>query len=437
MSALGRSKEGVELKELPFTKTKIQAAAVKMISGYARHNMLFGGSRSGKTFIACFAIIVRASKVKSRHVMLRHTFNSIKTSIWMDTLPKVIALAFPELMDSWKDRNKSDFVWTLPNGSEIWIGGLDDDKRVEKILGKEFSTIYFNECSQLSYSPIQVALTRLAEKNTLKKKVYYDCNPPSKKHWTYWLFIKKVNPVESEPLENAENYASILMNPADNLENIDEEYLEFLKGLPEKEQARFLRGEFTDGDDGIAYYEFDQELHVHPVEKQPHGTVLIGMDFNVMPMTAVVASYVNGELHIFDEAYLENSDTPKMSHHLRAKGYHGNVYPDSTGKNRKTSGKTDHDILRQDGFSVKFVNNPLQQDRVNNINRLFKENKIKINPRCKKLINDLNKVSWKDNKLDQKTDTNLTHISDALGYLTWNVMPFFSAPARRTHSTNR
>ena len=384
--------------------------------------MLFGGSRSGKTFIAVYAIIVRASKCKSRHVILRKTFNSVKTSVWMDTLPKVISVAFPELLPSWNIRSKTDFFWTLPNGSEVWIGGLDDDKRVEKILGKEYSTIYFNESSQLNYSSVQIALTRLAEKNILKKKVYYDCNPPSKKHWSYWLFIKKVNPVESEPLRNADDYDSILMNPADNIENIDEEYLDFLEGLPEKDKARFLRGEFTDGDDGLAYYSFDQELHVKETTIEI-GSLFIGMDFNVQPMTAVICQIIDNVLHVHDEVFLENSDTYKMSAELIRRDYMGTVIPDSTGKNRKTSGMSDHKILRDSGFTILSTHNPFVTDRVNNVNRLLTNNGIIINPRCKKLINDLNKVSWKDNKLDQKSDPMLTHISDALGYACYKLKP--------------
>ena len=50
------------------------------------------------------------------------------------------------------------------------------------------------------------------------------------------------------------------------------------------------------------------------------------------------------------------------------------------------------------------------------MNRLLTDNRIIINPKCKKLIGDLEKVSWKDNKLDQKTDPMLTHMSDNAGY---------------------
>ena len=141
-----------------FKKTEKQILATKLMSQEHLHTMLYGGSRSGKTFHIVRSILIRASKERSRHVSLRKTFNSIKTSIWMDTLPKVLNLCFPHLQVSY---NKTDYCLMLPNGSEYWIAGLDDDKRVEKILGKEFSTMHFNECSELNYSAVQMALTRL------------------------------------------------------------------------------------------------------------------------------------------------------------------------------------------------------------------------------------------------------------------------------------
>lgn len=404
---------------MSFSKTPKQIEATRLMASKAKHIMCYGGSRSGKTFNIVRAILIRACKHKSRHIMLRHTFNSIKTSVWLDTLPKVLTICFPDLTVKW---NKSDYFIKLPNESEIWIGGLDDDKRVEKILGKEYSTIFFNECSQLSYSSIQIALTRLAEKSPLSKKVYYDENPPSKKHWSYWLFIKKLDPVSSEPIDNPEQFASIVMNPKDNLENIDEDYINMLQKMPEKDRMRFLEGEFTNDDDGAAYYAFDREIHVQENELR-HGTIYIGMDFNVQPMTATIIQYTNGIFNVVDEVFLENSDTYKMCNYLIKKKYYGTVIPDSTGKNRKTSGKSDHQILKDYGFKIPSVYNPAVYDRVNNVNRLLTDNRIKINPKCKKLIGDLEKVSWKDNKLDQKTDPMLTHISDALGYALWFLEP--------------
>ena len=407
-----------------FIKTLKQVEAVKTLGGIARHIMLFGGSRSGKTFILIFAIIVRASKTKSRHVILRHKFNHAKRSIWLDTLPKVLKICFPYLKVVWK---KSDFYIVLPNAYAIWIAGLDDSDRVEKILGMEFSTIYFNESSQIIYASVKVALTRLAEKNSLIKKVYYDENPPSKKHWSYWLFVRFLDPDENEPLIEG-NYTSLLMNPKDNIENIDKDYIKVtLASMSSKDRARFEHGLFDDTGEGLAYYGFDRDRNVREF-KDPdfRFTKFIGMDFNVDPMTAVLCYVQNDVIYIWSEVFERNSDTPKVCKILVGKNLGPvKIIPDSTGKSRKTSGRSDFKILKDAKFEIMNVRNPYVKDRVNNLNRLFEHSKIIIHPRCKKLINDLDKVSWNENNdLDQKGASKLlTHISDALGYVAWKLYP--------------
>lgn len=336
----------------------------------------------------------------------------------MDTLPKVLQICFPDISVIW---DKTNYFIRLANGSEIWLCGLDNS-RVEKILGMEFSTIYFNEASELDYHPIQIVISRLAEKNALIKRVWFDFNPPSKSHWSYWLFIRGIDPIEEVPIENPEDYGHHLMNPRDNLENIDEEYLKILERMPKEDRERFLEGKFSDSSDGQAYYEFNRDLHVTEMVLKRSGTIFIGQDYNVDPATALVFQYINREFHIIDEVFLRNSDTYKVASELTKRGYVGSVIPDSTGKNRKTSGKSDFDIMRESGFRIEASYNPFVRDRVNNVNRLLKANRIKIHPRCKKLIGDLEKVVWKDDKLDQKGENKLlTHISDCLGYGCWKL----------------
>ena len=225
-----------------FTYNPGQRLALRLLGGPEQHVMLFGGSRSGKTFALCCAILVRAGKAPgSRHAIIRHHFNAVKTSIGMDTLPNVLRLRFP----SWKvDFNQSDSVFRLPNGSEIWLIGLDDAQRAEKILGKEFATVYFNECSQLDFSSVQTALTRLAQNcPEIRNKAFYDCNPPGKSHWTYRVFIQKLQPIDRTPLPDPENYAAMLINPEDNRENLPDGYIEkTLGGLSARQQKRFRFG---------------------------------------------------------------------------------------------------------------------------------------------------------------------------------------------------
>ena len=397
------------------------------------HAMSYGGSRSGKTFGICRALVIRAMKCKSRHLAVRLKFNHAKTSLWYETFPKVFSLCFPDLKVV---PNKADWFYKLPNGSEIWIGGLDEKERVEKILGKEYSTIYFNECSQIPYTSVGVALTRLAEKNELKKRAWYDENPPTKRHWSYSMFIKKLDPETWEPLSAPDDYNSILMNPQDNIENIDEAYITgILDKLPERQRKRFKSGEFTDDASGNIYYAFDRYKHVKDCPRIDGASIVIGMDFNVNPFTYVIGQiYHNDEtgrdvLRIIDEGWAPHSNTTAAAEDIN-KRYPGRwtVIPDSTGKRRQTSqptsGFTDHKILRDHGFVVPFVKNPFRMDRYNEVNAMFERCDLEIDPRCKNLIADLEQVVFAEgSNLPDDRDPNRTHITDALGYLVHHFFP--------------
>src|SRR5262249_2859404 len=151
--------------------------------------------------------------------------------------------------------SKTDWFIKLDQ-SEVWIGGLDEKERTEKILGTEFATIFFNECSQIPWSSRNLALTRLAQKCDLRLKAFYDCNPPSELHWTNQLFERKLDPETREPLGDPDDYASLQINPADNKENLPESYIEGLKALPPRLRRRFYEGRYSPAD-GNALWTID------------------------------------------------------------------------------------------------------------------------------------------------------------------------------------
>jgi phage terminase large subunit-like protein len=230
--------------------TNIQQQAKILIAGPAKHVLLVGGSRSGKTFVALWAIALRAiASSQSRHVVLRFRFSHVKNTVVLDTFPKMMKMCFPEV--SYR-LDKSDWYAEFSNGSQIWFGGLDDKDRSDKILGAEFSTIFMNECSQITLSARDIALTRLSQNcsvdgsdKKLRLKALYDCNPPTKAHWTYKIFVKKMQG-NGALLVNPDNYSYIVMNPKDNIENLPEDYLQELENLPPRMKQRFLEGKFAE-----------------------------------------------------------------------------------------------------------------------------------------------------------------------------------------------
>jgi len=234
--------------------TAKQEEAQGVFAGPSTHILAVGGSRSGKTFLSVRNIVMRALKAPySRHAIFRFRLNHLIASIYLDTFPKVMRVCYPGV--EYTPHSQEKYI-TLSNGSEIWFAGLDDKDRTEKILGMEFITLYFNEVSQIPYSSILIALTRLAQKanqnlagrqeSSMRLRAYYDCNPPPKNHWTYRLFVEKRDPETREPIKNEEDYAYLYMNPKDNIDNLSPEYIAQLENMPARMRVRFLDGRFAD-----------------------------------------------------------------------------------------------------------------------------------------------------------------------------------------------
>jgi len=242
------------------------------------HIMLFGGSRSGKTFWLCRAVAIRAMRAPgSRHLIARFRTNAVRSSIWRDTWPKMMRLCFPE-MAGMLQYAKAEMIVTFPNGSEVWFSGLDDDERVEKILGNEFATIYLNEVSQISAHTREMIVTRLAQNVGLMLRLYYDCNPPLKTHWTYRLFIQKRETMPPyKVMDNPEDYVHLLMNPKDNAANLDQRYLESLDRLSARSRMRFRDGKWGDAGEN-ALWTFEG-IDKHRVTRYPDlQRVVISID---------------------------------------------------------------------------------------------------------------------------------------------------------------
>jgi len=299
----------------PFRKTVKQREAVKLHASSAMHIMLYGGSRSGKSFVNLRSIFIRACKCRSRHILFRKHFNGIKTSIWFETYPKLRKLCFPKLGI---EENRTDWFLTFPNGSEVWIAGLDEGERTDKVLGKEYSTINFVEASEMSWDSVETAQSRLAENSGLELKAYYDMNPPNKRHWSYKLFVEGLHPETNVPLSDPQLYAALLMSPGDNKDNLPSAYINtILANMSERKRKRFLLGEFLDDTEG-ALWTADQisAYRCRPEEVPDLVRVVVGVDPAVTSKaqsdeTGIVVAGVDERGHAYVLADRSLRDTPR------------------------------------------------------------------------------------------------------------------------------
>ena len=205
-------------------------------------------------------------------------------------------------------------------------------------------------------------------------------------------------------------------------------YIESLKNNYDEQLLKaYIEGQFVNLNQGATYYGFNRDEAVKKCEYIKSLPIRIGMDWNVDPLCCVIFQILsNNKVNIINEIALSHQGggdllTQRMCDTI--KQIYPNrqyiAYPDATGAARHSSSQfSDLDIVRANGFRlmVKHIN-PRVVNRVNAMNNQFAKGNITIDPKCRLLIKDLEQVCNKEGTRDiDKSNKNLSHMSDALGY---------------------
>lgn len=229
--------------------------------------------------------------------------------------------------------------------------------------------------------------------------------------------------------EGGSNYELFQASTMENRHNLPAGYVEMLRSNFDSVLAqRYVDGKFVNVNDLPAYYSFSREnVYSDKIDISRESELYIGADFNVNPMAWVVGVKRSGVLMIFDEIIINNANTKKTCDMVsrKYKGYRIRIYPDMTGNSRKTSASfTDIQILRMSGFKVYGYSNSRVRDRLNIVNNCLEKRQVMIYSGCRNLIRDLEQVSKDGYGEIDKSDPQLSHSSDALGYLLCRLFPF-------------
>ena len=262
-----------------FELTPRQKEVRSAFASGAKYFLIYGGSRSGKTFLTVYTILTRMIKAPgSRHVIFRNDGIDAKQSIKNETVPAVLALAYPGLALKWHEQ---DGYFEAPNGAQLWLAGLKDKARLDKVLGKEFVTIYLNEASQITLEAFSVVQTRLAQNvmqvdgRRLPLRLYVDLNPTVAAHWTYQIWVNGIHPADNRPVpHHAEQYRHMTINPVDNTDNLPPDYLQALAALPERMRRRFFDGAFTADDDNALW----RRSWIKRDSLEQYGRIVVALD---------------------------------------------------------------------------------------------------------------------------------------------------------------
>ena len=189
----------------------------------------------------------------------------------------------------------------------------------------------------------------------------------------------------------------------------------------------YIEGKFVNLTSGTVYSSYERTRCGSREKIRPGEMLFIGQDFNVGQMASVVLVRRPNGLHAVDEI-MGGLDTPWLIRTLveRYPGHKMCIYPDASGKSRKTvdASKSDLTLLRSSGFRVVVdARNPAVRDRIVAVNQGFESARLWVNSAaCPVLARSLEQQAYAPNGEPDK-DGGHDHANDALGYPVVKEMP--------------
>ena len=206
-------------------------------------------------------------------------------------------------------------------------------------------------------------------------------------------------------------------------------YIDALKeAYPAHLLEAYLEGRFVNLQSGTVYTSYNRHACNSDETIRDGEPLFIGCDFNVTKQAATV--YVQREggkvWHCVDEL-VNMYDTPEMVSIISSR-YANNpiyIYPDASGKSRKTvdASKSDIALLEQAGFMVRVnKRNPAVKDRVMSMNAALEQGRVKVNAnRCPVVSESLEQQVYKNGEPDKSNGRD--HQNDATTYPIAYEMP--------------
>lgn len=377
----------------------------------SRFRVLIGGRRLGKTWLAIRELARFARHPDRKILYIAPSYRMAKQIVWKDLKSRLNNI-------NWiKKVNESELTITLVNGSEIMLRSADN---YDSIRGLGVDFVVFDEFADIDVETwTEVVRPALSDRGG---HGLFIGTPKGMSNWSKDLFDRGQG--------ESPDWASWQFTTLDGGNVTEEEILAAQQDL----DARTFRQEYMATFETYAnsiYYNWNHDYFSdEEVDFGPRDIIYAGLDFNTNPMSAVIATWDGKKIRVIDNIEIYGSNTQEMCDEIKERYPNNRVwaYPDASGGNSSTSGKSDHRILEQNGFVVKSARkNPPVKDRINSVNAAFLnaagDNRLVLSRKCKRLAECLEKHTYKGDTRQPDKDSGYDHLTDALGYLVYALMP--------------
>ena len=377
-----------------------------------RFRVVVAGRRFGKTFLSIRELCYHAKEPNKDVWYLAPTYKMARGIVWKKLKNKLSDL-------NWIQKtNETELSIILRNGSTITLKGADN---YDSLRGVGLDFIVLDEFADISPDAwYEVLRPTLSDK---QGRALFIGTPKGIGNWAYEIY--------QNTLEDPKAWSSYSFTTIEGGNVLEEEIESARRDLDERTFRQEYLATFETFS-GRIYYAFDRAHNVRKYEGNTPDVIYVGMDFNIDPMSAVVAVRSGDTLHIIDEVRLFSSNTKEMVDEIKQRFPKSKVwvYPDPAGSQRKTSagGMTDITILQNAGFVVKAprAHTPVR-DRINAVNsRLCDSTGIRrlfIDAKCKYTIEGLERQTYREGSSQPDKDSGYDHMNDAVGYMIDYLFP--------------
>jgi len=387
----------------------LSAAQQAIATSTARFRVAICGRRFGKTFLAQRELARFARQPNRRCWFIAPTRAQGKGIVWQSLKDRLTDL-------NWIVRvNESELTITLRNGSEIGIRSAD---AFDRMRGFSVDFVVLDEFADHDPEVWTAVRPTLSDR---QGHALFIGTPRGVGNWAKDMWDRHLTHTD---------WASWQYTTLDGGRVAESEIASARAEL----DSRTFRQEYEatfETFSGRIYYAFDSaniQAYSDPLPRE----ILVGMDFNIDPMSACIAVRTATGLHVIDEIRMFSSNTQEMVAELRTRYPTQNitVYPDPAARQRKTSagGATDLSILQNAGFRVLAPHaHDAVRDGINAVNSRLRSADntahILIDPRCKYTRESLERHVYKPGTSQPDKDSGHDHMTDALRYMVSYIWP--------------
>ena len=369
-----------------------------------RFRVAICGRRFGKTHLAVRELARFASQPRRRCWFIAPTRGQAKGIVWDQLKARLQDLRWIAKV------NESELTIHLVNGSEISLKSAD---AYDRMRGYSVSFAVFDEFADMEAGVWTAVRPTLSDQ---EGHALFIGTPRGMGNWSKDMF---------DMAATNDAWASFQYTTIDGGQVSAEEIESARQELDEASFREEYLATF-ESRSGRIFYAFDRTQNIRRWEGELPREIHIGLDFNINPMTAVMAVRTRDGLHVMDEIRIMGSNTDELVEEIKTRLPQKSIicYPDPAGSARKTSagGRTDHTILRTAGFQVRAPHSHnAVRDGINAVNSLLCNsqgiNRLFVDPKCKYTIEALEKHCYKPDTSIPDKDSGFDHQTDALRYL--------------------